>query len=131
MTNILERIKEFISINGLTPRAFAIRIDFNYSTLNNYLTGRRTTIDLELINKTLSSFDNLSAEWLLRGTGEMLLTSEQQTTSNENDRLSKLIDTIAFQQSTIKNHQKRIDELETENKRLEAQLTLYLGKQIV
>lgn len=115
MTNILERIKEFISINGLTPRAFAIRIDFNYSTLNNYLTGRRTTIDLELINKTLSSFDNLSAEWLLRGNGEiMLLTSEQPTASNENDRLSKLIDTIAFQQDTINNLQRRIKELEAE-----------------
>lgn len=114
MTNILERIKEFISIKDLTPRAFAIKIDFNYSTLNNYLTGRRSTIDLELVNKTLSSFENLSAEWLLRGKGEMLLTSEQPTSSNENDRLSKLIDTIAFQQDTINNLQRRIKELEAE-----------------
>lgn len=114
MTNILERIKEFISIKGLTPRAFAIKIDFNYSTLNNYLTGRRSTIDLELVNKTLSSFENLSAEWLLRGNGEMLLTSEQPTASNESDRLIKLIDTIAFQQDTINNLQRRIKELEAE-----------------
>lgn len=114
MTNILERIKEFISIKGLTPRAFAIKIDFNYSTLNNYLTGRRSTIDLELVNKTLSSFENLSAEWLLRGKGEMLLTSEQPTSSNESDRLSKLIDTIAFQQDTINNLQRKIKELEAE-----------------
>lgn len=114
MTNILERIKEFISIKGLTPRAFAIKIDFNYSTLNNYLTGRRSTIDLELVNKTLSSFENLSAEWLLRGNGEMLLTSEQPTASNESDRLSKLIDTIAFQQDTINNLQRKIKELEAE-----------------
>ena len=131
MTNILERIKEFISINGLTPRAFAIRIDFNYSTLNNYLTGRRTTIDLELINKTLSSFDNLSAEWLLRGNGEMLLTSEQPTASNENDRLSKLIDTIAFQQDTINNLQRRINELETTNKRLEVELTIFKNNKLI
>lgn len=114
MTNILERIKEFISIKGLTPRAFAIKIDFNYSTLNNYLTGRRSTIDLELVNKTLSSFENLSAEWLLRGNGEMLLTSEQPTASNESDRLIKLIDTIAFQQDTINNLQRKIKELEAE-----------------
>ncbi|WP_444339302.1 hypothetical protein [Phocaeicola plebeius] len=69
---------------------------------------------MELINKTLSSFDNLSAEWLLRGNGEMLLTFEQPTASNENDRLSKLIDTIAFQQDTINNLQRRIKELEAE-----------------
>lgn len=129
MGTVLERLKLFISESGLTPRAFAIKIDFNYSTLNNYLTGRRATIDLDLIDKTISSFENLSAEWLMRGKGEMLLTSEQPTDAE--DRMNKLIDTIAFQQSTIKNHQKRIDELETENKRLEAQLTLYLGKQIV
>lgn len=129
MGTVLERLKLFISESGLTPRAFAIKIDFNYSTLNNYLTGRRATIDLDLIDKTISSFENLSAEWLMRGKGEMLLASEQPTDAE--DRMNKLIDTIAFQQSTIKNHQKRIDELETENKRLEAQLTLYLGKQIV
>lgn len=129
MGTVLERLKLFISESGLTPRAFAIKIDFNYSTLNNYLTGRRATIDLDLIDKTISSFENLSAEWLMRGKGEMLLTSEHPTDAE--DRMNKLIDTIAFQQSTIKNHQKRIDELETENKRLEAQLTLYLGKQIV
>lgn len=131
MTNILERIKEFISIKGLTPRAFAIKIDFNYSTLNNYLTGRRSTIDLELVNKTLSSFENLSAEWLLRGKGEMLLTSEQPTTSNESDRLSKLIDTIAFQQDTINNLQRKIKELETINKRLEVELTIFKNNKLI
>ncbi|WP_300790299.1 helix-turn-helix transcriptional regulator [uncultured Bacteroides sp.] len=129
MGTALERLKLFISESGLTPRAFAIKIDFNYSTLNNYLTGRRATIDLDLIDKTVSSFENLSAEWLLRGKGEMLLTSEQPTDAE--DRMNKLIDTITFQQDTIKNLQARINELETTNKRLETQVALYLGKQIV
>lgn len=111
MGTVLERLKLFISESGLTPRAFAIKIDFNYSTLNNYLTGRRATIDLDLIDKTISSFENLSAEWLMRGKGEMLLTSEQ---ANEDDRMNKLIDTITFQQDTIKNLQARIKELEAE-----------------
>ena len=47
------------------------------------------------------------------------------------DRMNKLIDTITFQQDTIKNLQARIKELETTNKRLETQVALYLGKQIV
>ena len=62
----------------------------------------------------LSTFPEISAEWLLRGKGEMLLTSEQPTVPNESDRLSKLIDTIAFQQDTINNLQRRIKELEAE-----------------
>lgn len=112
MGTVLERLKLFISESGMTPRAFAIKIDFNYSTLNNYLTGRRTTIDLDLINRTISSFENLSAEWLMRGKGEMLLVSEQPTDTE--DRLNKLVDTITFQQDTIKNLQARIKELEAE-----------------
>lgn len=112
MATVLDRLKLFISTLEMTPRAFAIKIDFNYSTLNNYLTGRRTTIDLELISRTISSFENLSAEWLMRGKGEMLLTSEQSTGAE--DRMSKLIDTITFQQDTIKTLQARIKELEAE-----------------
>lgn len=112
MGTVLERLKSFISESGMTPRAFAIKIDFNYSTLNNYLTGRRTTIDLDLINRTISSFENLSAEWLMRGKGEMLLVSEQPTDTE--DRLNKLVDTITFQQDTIKNLQTKIKELEAE-----------------
>lgn len=112
MATVLDRLKLFISTLEMTPRAFAIKIDFNYSTLNNYLTGRRTTIDLELISRTISSFENLSAEWLMRGKGEMLLTSEQPTGAEE--RMNKLIDTITFQQDTIKTLQARIKELEAE-----------------
>lgn len=112
MATVLDRLKLFISTLEMTPRAFAIKIDFNYSTLNNYLTGRRTTIDLELISRTISSFEDISAEWLMRGKGEMLLTSEQPTGAE--DRMNKLIDTITFQQDTIKTLQARIKELEAE-----------------
>lgn len=61
----------------------------------------------------------------------MLLTSEQPTASNENDRLSKLIDTIAFQQDTINNLQRRINELETTNKRLEVELTIFKNNKLI
>lgn len=68
---VLERIKNIMREFGLSPRAFAHEIGFNYSTLNNYLCGRRQTVDSDLIVKTLKRFDDVSAEWLLRGTGSM------------------------------------------------------------
>ncbi|WP_455765946.1 XRE family transcriptional regulator [Phocaeicola plebeius] len=71
-------------------------------------------MSLTTVYTVLSCYPEISAEWLLRGKGEMLLTSEQPTASNESDRLSKLIDTIAFQQDTINNLQRRIKELEAE-----------------
>ena len=55
MDTLIDRIKMIIEAKGYSPRAFAIAIGFNYSTLNNYLTGRRSTIDSELIEKALTS----------------------------------------------------------------------------
>lgn len=127
---MIERIKKIINHYGLSDRAFAIKCGIKQNTFSNQINGVRE-ISLQTINSILITFENISAEWLLRGNGEMLLTSEQPTASSENDRLSKLIDTIAFQQDTINNLHGRIKELETTNKRLETQVALYIGKQIV
>ena len=127
---MVERIKELIAYTGLSDRAFALKCGLKQNTFSRQLNGLNE-VSTQTALSILSTFPEISAEWLLRGTGEMLLTSEQPTSSNESDRLSKLIDTIAFQQDTINNLQRRIKELETTNKRLETQVALYLGKQIV
>lgn len=127
---MVERIKELIAYTGLSDRAFALKCGLKQNTFSRQLNGLNE-VSTQTALSILSTFPEISAEWLLRGNGEMLLTSEQPTASNENDRLSKLIDTIAFQQDTINNLQARINELETINKRLETQVALYLGKQIV
>lgn len=127
---MVERIKELIAYTGLSDRAFALKCGLKQNTFSRQLNGLNE-VSTQTALSILSTFPEISAEWLLRGTGEMLLTSEQPTASNESDRLSKLIDTIAFQQDTINNLQIRINELETTNKRLETQVALYLGKQIV
>lgn len=110
---MISRIKELIEHSGLSARAFALKCGIKDNTFSNQLNGVRD-VSLNTITSILLTFENISAEWLMRGKGEMLLTSEQPTDSNENDRLSKLIDTIAFQQDTINNLQRRIKELEAE-----------------
>ncbi len=127
---MVERIKELIAYTGLSDRAFALKCGLKQNTFSRQLNGLNE-VSTQTALSILSTFPEISAEWLLRGNGEMLLTSEQPTASNENDRLSKLIDTIAFQQDTINNLHGRIKELETTNKRLETQVALYIGKQIV
>lgn len=72
---IIQRVKEIILYKNISARAFANTIHFNYSTLNNYLTGRRTNIDFNLISSITSSYDDISTEWLLRGEGEMIKSS--------------------------------------------------------
>lgn len=127
---MIERIKKIINHYGLSDRAFAIKCGIKQNTFSNQINGVRE-ISLQTINSILITFEKISAEWLLRGNGEMLLTSEQPTASNESDRLSKLIDTIAFQQDTINNLQRRIKELETTNKRLEVELTIFKNNKLI
>lgn len=71
-TTVIQRIKEIIEKRGVTSRGFSSEIDFNYTTLNNCLTGRRKAVSCELIEKILSSFGNISAGWLMLGEGDML-----------------------------------------------------------
>lgn len=127
---MVERIKELIAYTGLSDRAFALKCGLKQNTFSRQLNGLNE-VSTQTALSILSTFPEISAEWLLRGTGEMLLTSEQPTASNESDRLSKLIDTIAFQQDTINNLQRRINELETTNKRLEVELTIFKNNKLI
>ena len=88
---MIERIKKVISVKAKSPREFALLIDFNYSTLNNYLNGRRKSIDSEMLSKIVSTFDDISANWLLTGKGSMI-----ESLANEmlevNDKYCKLLE---------------------------------------
>lgn len=108
---MISRIKELIEYSGLSARAFALKCGIKDNTFSNQLNGVRE-LSLNTVISILLTFENISAEWLMRGKGEMLLTSEQPTSTE--DRMNKLIDTITFQQDTIKNLQARIKELEAE-----------------
>lgn len=110
---LIERLEQLMEYKSLNQRSLSKEIGFSYSTLNKYCNKKSNTIDFELIYRLASNFSDIDTNWLIQGTGEMLLTSEQPT-SNESDRLIKLIDTIAFQQDTINNLQRRIKELEAE-----------------
>lgn len=68
---MIGRIKKIIEHTGLSERAFAEIIGVKQNTLNQQLKGERG-LSLETISKILISYENISAEWLLRGSGEMI-----------------------------------------------------------
>ncbi len=116
-----ERIKSVIQHYGMSARAFALKCGLKDNTFINQMNGVRE-LSLTTVMKILLSFEDISAEWLLRGKGDMLLTHEQ--TSEENDRVNKLIDTVAYLQCTISEQHNKIKRLEEENKKLSSQLVL-------
>ena len=70
--SVIQRITELQVYKGVSSISFAETIGFNYSTLNNYFTRRSTSIDIELIKKIASSYDDGNIDWLITGQGEMI-----------------------------------------------------------
>lgn len=87
-------------------------------------------LSLTTINAILSTFPDISAEWLLRGKGEMLIAEEQLSEAG-NERLGKLIDTIALLQETVNNYKEKLGDLEARNKRLEAELAMFKNERLI
>lgn len=114
---ILKRINELIIASNLTSRAFAIACGIKYTTLNNYLTGRRA-VALDTVDLILKGFPNVSAEWLMRGEGPMY---KSEITNQNDERINKLIATIGEMQSIVSEKQKAIDDLMAENEKLKKQ----------
>ena len=72
---MIDRIKELILSEGLTPASFADAIGIQRSSISHILNGRNNP-SLDFILKTLQRFPNLNPDWLLSGIGEMLRSTE-------------------------------------------------------
>lgn len=119
---MINRIKEIIAHYSLSNRAFAIKCGLKDNTFINQLNGVRE-ISLNTINAILLSNEEISAEWLLRGKGSMLISENSQNKENV-ERIARLVDTITILQGTINEQMKTIQLLNEENKRIKGELTL-------
>lgn len=77
---VLERIRRVVESKEKNVKQFAERIGFNYTTLNNYFTGKRATIDSALLIKIASTYEDVSLAWLLTGKGEMFKSNSSGIT---------------------------------------------------
>ena len=68
------------------------------------------------------NYDDISAEWLFRGKGEMLISKNQSKDENT-ERISRLVDTIATLQGTINEQAKTIQVYEDKVRKLNGELT--------
>lgn len=79
---MIQRIKEIIDFYRLSGQKFAVKIGISPNTLNNYLQGKNK-ISLALIEAILTAFPDVSAEWLMRGKGQMI-QGDQPTIMGDN-----------------------------------------------
>lgn len=83
---VTERFKELIKIKKSSILDFSKQIGIAQTTLNCQLYSTRG-ISINVILLTLKTFPEISAEWLLRGEGDMIRESPE----NERDRIGRRI----------------------------------------
>lgn len=76
---ILQRIMELVKSKAKSKREFAALIGLEQVTFNNYMIGKRG-LSYEVIDAILRTFPDVSAEWLMRGVGEMIVSNELKDT---------------------------------------------------
>lgn len=68
---MIERVKKIIETKSKSIREFSSMIGVKQVTLNQQISGSRS-LSLDVVIAILNSFEDISAEWLLRGSGEMI-----------------------------------------------------------
>ena len=116
---MINRIKMLVQHYQLSARAFAHKCGLKDNTFINQMNGVRE-VSLTTICGILLSNEEISAEWLIRGKGEMLLNSQQRSENGE--RVNKLIDTLAFLQTTVSEQREHIRRIEEKNRQLTSEL---------
>ena len=118
---MINRIKEVIALSGLSDRAFAIKCGIKQNTLSRQL-GEVSEVSASTINAILDNYEEISAEWLLRGKGSMLLQKEE--TEPGMDKLKSIVYTIANLQDEINEKTMLTQRLLEENQKLKGELAM-------
>lgn len=119
--HMITRIKDIIAYYGLSTRAFAMKCGLKDNTFSNQLNGMRE-LSLTTVNAILFSNEEISAEWLLRGKGSMLLQKEE--TEPGMDKLKSIVYTIANLQDEINEKTVLTQRLLEENQKLKGELAM-------
>lgn len=113
MDNINDRILLICKKFNISKASELAKIlDITHQSATNYIKGKQKP-NYKALQKIKLKFDNLNAEWLLTGDGEMLDIGNKST-SNEN-----LEDLIKLQREKIQSLEKEIIKLKNQAKAVE------------
>lgn len=120
-TSVNEKIREIISHYKLSDRQFSIKIGVTQSVIGSMF-QKSTEPSSKVIRLTLNAFTDISADWLLRNKGPMLISDIKPDPNIE--RMERLVDTIATLQGTINEQMKTIQLFTEENQKLKGELAM-------
>ena len=79
-TTIYQRVKLVLEDKSISVNALSKQINVAQATLNPQLRGDRT-LAANIVEKILTAFPDVSAEWLMRGVGTMYINQDDDDSS--------------------------------------------------
>ena len=96
---LIQRIKEVRLANNLNMTQFAIRINSEQKTVNNYLNGKRK-LSLEFVESIIRTF-GLDANWLLFGIENPIQNNPLENSPPDNDMIDYKVKWIELLEENI------------------------------
>lgn len=117
---MLERLRGVRASKAKSVNNFAKLIGMSQTTVNGIMLGSRG-VSVDIIVAVLTAFPDVSAEWLMRGEGEMLRSEEVAQNALISD------ETIAHYTSTIKSYEILLASRDEQIRKLELELIQVKG----
>lgn len=86
METVAHRLSKFIDYLDIAPTKFEKQIDVGHSTIMKAI-NQSKSIGSDIINKILITYPELSAEWLMRGEGEMIIYDNSEILNNSKSHI--------------------------------------------
>ena len=107
---IIGKMNDFWAQSGKSKAEMSRELGVDAGTLGNILNGNRG-VSVGLLSKFLETYPSVSAEWLLRGIGDMR-TLPDGLDSQEDVEIARLESTVETLLDRITGYKNRIKELE-------------------
>ena len=109
MEGLRDRINEVRDHYRLTNRGFADAIGAKPAATNNYLNGTKEP-SMEFIDRILTTYVDISADWLLCGRGSMFYYADKQTDEKLLKELAETKVKLLVQEGVVKELKQIISE---------------------
>ena len=130
--SVKQRLRDFLKEQNMSINQISLNANYPQSTLNKQI-DKETSMSLSALLVLLDLFSELSAEWLLRGEGNMLrIATSNDTSASSDDKVKDVAywKHVALSMSEEVTEKKdRIKELERELQRLGDELDQRLLKE--
>lgn len=116
-TNFIDRLLFYMEKEGINDNQMTVSAGLSVGVVGKMRKGITKGLNSANIEKILCAYPNLSATWLLTGTGEMLQTTSEVPQGASDTTIAQLLTKITEQAETIGALKEQIKQLQREKGR--------------